>query len=145
MAHHIGNETTSSRAGAKRATTSSTASARSIRIISSVSANCRSRPEWHRATAAAELERCINELGFVGCNLNPDPSGGHWTAPPLTDRFWYPLYEKLCELQVPAMVHVSMSCNPNFHTTGAHYINADTTAFMQFIQGDLFKDFPPLS
>ena len=92
----------------------------------------------------AELERCVNELGFVGCNLNPDPSGGNWTAPPLTDRFWYPLYEKLCELQVPAMVHVSMSCNPNFHTTGAHYINADTTAFMQFIQGDLFKDFPDL-
>ena len=23
-----------------------------------------------------ELERCINELGFIGCNLNPDPSGG---------------------------------------------------------------------
>ncbi|MEO7245208.1 MAG: amidohydrolase family protein, partial [Rubrivivax sp.] len=30
------------------------------------------------------------------------------------------------------------------HTTGAHYINADTTAFMQLIQGDLFKDFPTL-
>jgi 4-oxalmesaconate hydratase len=91
-----------------------------------------------------ELERCVNELGFVGCNLNPDPSGGSWTAPPLTDRYWYRLYEKLCELKVPAMVHVSMSCNPAFHTTGAHYINADTTAFMQFIQGDLFKDFPDL-
>jgi 4-oxalmesaconate hydratase len=91
-----------------------------------------------------ELERCVNELGFVGCNLNPDPSGGNWTAPPLTDRHWYPLYEKLCELRVPAMVHVSMSCNANFHTTGAHYINADTTAFMQFIQADLFKDFPDL-
>ena len=77
-----------------------------------------------------ELERCVKELGFVGCNLNPDPSGGHWTAPPLTDRYWYKLYEKLVELDVPAMVHVSMSCNPNFHTTGAHYINADTTAFM---------------
>jgi hypothetical protein len=24
------------------------------------------------------------------CNdLNPDPSGGHWTSPPLTDRHWY--------------------------------------------------------
>jgi 4-oxalmesaconate hydratase len=47
-------------------------------------------------------------------------------------------------LVVPAMVHVSSSCNPNFHATGAHYINADTTAFMQFIQGDLFADFPDL-
>ena len=94
------------------------------------------------AASIAELERCVRELGFVGCNLNPDPSGGHWTAPPLTDRHWYPLYEKMVELDVPAMVHVSASCNPNFHATGAHYINADTTAFMQFIQGDLFRDFP---
>jgi 4-oxalmesaconate hydratase len=92
----------------------------------------------------SELKRCVRELGFVGCNLNPDPSGGHWTAPALTDRHWYPLYEAMVELDVPAMVHVSASCNPNFHATGAHYINADTTAFMQFIQGDLFREFPTL-
>jgi len=96
------------------------------------------------AGSVAELERCIRDLGFIGCNLNPDPSGGHWSAPPLTDRYWYPFYEKMVELDVPAMVHVSSSCNPNFHATGAHYINADTTAFMQFIEGDLFKDFPTL-
>jgi 4-oxalmesaconate hydratase len=96
------------------------------------------------AHSIAELERCINELGFIGCNLNPDPSGGHWTAPPLTDKAWYPFYEKMVELDVPAMVHVSGSCNPNFHATGAHYINADTTAFMQFLEGDLFRDFPTL-
>jgi 4-oxalmesaconate hydratase len=91
-----------------------------------------------------ELERMVNELGFVGVNLNPDPTGGYWTDPPMTDRYWYPVYEKLCELQVPAMIHVSSCCNPNFHHTGAHYINADTAAFMQLIQGDLFKDFPEL-
>ena len=91
-----------------------------------------------------ELERAVNELGFVGCNLNPDPSGAMWTDPPLTDKWWYPLYEKMCELEVPAMIHVSGSCNPNFHATGAHYIAADTTAFMQLILGDLFKDFPTL-
>ena len=96
------------------------------------------------ANSIAELERCVTELGFVGCNLNPDPSGGHWTAPPLTDRHWYPFYEQMVELDVPAMIHVSASCNPNFHATGAHYINADTTAFMQFIEGDLFRDFPTL-
>jgi 4-oxalmesaconate hydratase len=96
------------------------------------------------ANCIAELERCVNEMGFIGCNLNPDPSGGHWQAPPLTDKYWYPFYEKLVELDVPAMVHVSASCNANFHATGAHYINADTTAFMQFLQADLFKDFPAL-
>jgi 4-oxalmesaconate hydratase len=94
--------------------------------------------------AIGELERCVNELGFVGCNLNPDPSGGHWTSAPLTDKSWYPFFAKMVELDVPAMVHVSGSCNHNFHATGAHYINADTTAFMQFLEGDLFRDFPTL-
>jgi 4-oxalmesaconate hydratase len=91
-----------------------------------------------------ELERCVKEYGFIGCNLNPDPSGGYWKDPPLTDKWWYPFYEKLVELDVPAMIHVSASCNPNFHTTGGHYINGDTTAFMQLITADLFKDFPSL-
>jgi len=96
------------------------------------------------SNSIAELERCVLELGFVGCNLNPDPSGGHWTSKPLTDNSWYPFFEKMVELDVPAMIHVSGSCNENFHATGAHYINADTTAFMQFIQGDLFSSFPNL-
>lgn len=91
-----------------------------------------------------ELTRCVEELGFVGCNLNPDPTDGHWADPPLTQRYWYPLFEKLVELDVPAMIHVSCSCNPNFHHTGAHYLNGDTTAFMQFVQSDVFKDFPAL-
>lgn len=91
-----------------------------------------------------ELVRCVEELGFIGCNLNPDPSGGHWTDPPLTDPWWFDIYEKLVELDVPAMIHVSQSCNPNFHFTGAHYINADTTAFMQLLQSDLFQRFPKL-
>ncbi len=96
------------------------------------------------AHSVAELERCVTGLGFVGCNLNPDPSGGHWTGPPLTDRVWYPFFEAMVALDVPAMIHVSGSCNANFHATGAHYLNADTTAFMQFLQGDLFRDFPTL-
>jgi len=91
-----------------------------------------------------ELERCVKQMGFIGLNLNPDPSGGYWKEPPLTDRWWYPLYEKMVELEVPAMIHTSASCNPAVHHTGAHYINGDTTAFMQLISGDLFKDFPTL-
>ncbi|VCU71652.1 Amidohydrolase [Pigmentiphaga humi] len=91
-----------------------------------------------------ELRRCVEQMGFVGCNLNPDPSGGYWTGKPMTDRDWYPLYEALCELDVPAMIHVAASCNPCFHGTGAHYLNADTSVFMQLVQGDLFKDFPTL-
>ncbi len=94
--------------------------------------------------SVAELRRCVNELGFIGCNLNPDPGGGHFRHPPLTDRSWYPLYEAMVELDVPAMIHVSGSCNPAMHATGAYYIAADTIAFMQLLEGDLFADLPTL-
>ncbi len=94
------------------------------------------------ANCIGELKRCVEELGFIGCTLNPDPSGGHWSDPPLTDRFWYPLStKKMAELDIPAMIHVSGSCNPNFHATGAHYLNGDTTAFMQFLTSRHFQGF----
>ena len=94
--------------------------------------------------SVSELSRCVNELNFVGCNLSPDPSGGYWNSPPLGDRYWYPMYEKMIELEVPAMIHVSASCNPCFHSTGSHYLNADTTAFMQLITSNIIKDFPTI-
>jgi 4-oxalmesaconate hydratase len=93
-----------------------------------------------------ELQRCVVERGFVAANLNPDPTGGRWTDPPLWDRdWWYPLYEKLVELDIPAMIHVSGSCNPHFNpAVAAHYLNGDTAAFVQCMTSDLFKDFPTL-
>lgn len=95
------------------------------------------------SASATELERCIS-MGFVGCNLNPDPSGGHFNSPPLTDPYWFPIYEKMIELDVPAMLHVSGSCNPAMHATGSYYIAADTVAFMQLLAGDLFGRYPTL-
>ena len=84
-------------------------------------------PTARSTTRSRSCAAASSELGFVGCNLNPDPSGGHWTSRPLTDEYWFPLYEAMVELDVPAMIHVSASCNPNFHALGAHYLNADTT------------------
>jgi 4-oxalmesaconate hydratase len=101
-------------------------------------------PASDLAASIRELRRCVTELGFVGCNLNSDPGGGHFNHPPLTDDYWFPFYEVMCELDVPAMIHVSGSCNPGLHATGAFYIAADTIAFMQLIQGDLFGRFPQL-
>ncbi|WAT16854.1 amidohydrolase family protein [Aurantiacibacter sp. MUD11] len=100
-------------------------------------------PKADLKASIAELRRC-SELGFVGCNLNPDPGGGHFEHPPLTDEYWFPLYEELCELDMPAMIHVSGSCNPAMHATGGFYLAADTVAFMQLLQGDLFSRFPKL-
>ncbi len=98
------------------------------------------------ATCIPELVKCGEQYSNVEINLNPDPSGGHWTSPPLSDRHWYSIYEKTVEYDIPAMIHVSTSCNACFHTTGAHYlcVNADTTAFMQCLTSDLFRDFPTL-
>src|SRR6185503_504 len=90
------------------------------------------------------IDRCVNQYGFVGINLNPDPSGGHWQDPPLGDRYWYPIYEKMVELDIPAMIHVSMSCNPTHHTTGSHYLNGDTAGFNQLMTSSVFKDFPTI-
>ena len=101
-------------------------------------------PGVDQKTVLAELDRAVNDLGVVTVNINPDPSGGLWTAPLLTDKSWYPIYEKLVEYELPAMIHVSTSCKPQFHTTGDHYLGADTTAFMQLLKGDLFRDFPDL-
>lgn len=93
-----------------------------------------------------ELERCIEGYGFIAANLNPDPTGGRWSDPPLWDRdWWYPLYERLVAYDIPAMIHVSGSCNPHFNPAVAtHYLNGDTTAFVQFMTSDIFKDFPTL-
>lgn len=143
MAHHVGDEAVS----LEWSRVSNDLIARVCGLYPQTFAGVCMLPQSPRADLAgsiAELERCVTELGFVGCNLNPDPGGGHFTAPPLTDRFWYPFYEAMVELDVPAMIHVSGSCNPALHATGAFYIAADTIAFMQLIQGDLFRDFPTL-
>ena len=59
---------------------------------------------------------------FHRVQREPRPIRRNVTDPPITDKWWYPLWEKMRELDVPGMLHVSGSCNPNFHHTGAHYI-----------------------
>ncbi len=143
MAHHVGDEAVSR----QWSRVSNDLIARVCALYPQTFAGVCMLPQSPKADltgSIAELRRCVNELGFIGCNLNPDPGGGHFTSAPLTDRFWYPFYETMCELDVPAMIHVSGSCNPGLHATGAFYIAADTIAFMQLIEGDLFKDFPTL-
>ncbi|MFN3387896.1 MAG: amidohydrolase family protein [Allosphingosinicella sp.] len=143
MAHHVGDEAVS----VAWARANNDLIARCVGLYPDHFAGACMLPQSPGAgleASIAELERCVTELGFVGCNLNPDPSGGSFSAPPLTDRSWYPLYETMVALDVPAMIHVSGSCNPAFHATGAYYIAADTAAFMQLIEGDLFRDFPAL-
>ena len=94
--------------------------------------------------AIAELERCVNELGFKGTLLNPDPYENTGIHPPaMGDRYWYPLYEKLCELDVPAHIHGTGSRSPR-EPYSLRFINEETTAIFGLINSDVFKDFPEL-
>jgi 4-oxalmesaconate hydratase len=79
------------------------------------------------ANSIAELQRCVTELGFVGCNLNPDPSGGHWQSPPLTDKHWYPFYEQMVALDVPAMVQSGVvQSKLSYHRRALHQCRHDS-------------------
>jgi len=96
------------------------------------------------AEALPELERCIRKLGFVGTLLNPDPfENSGQEAPALGDRYWYPLYEKLCELDVPAHIHATTSRSERA-SYSVHLINEETIAVLGLLNSDVFKDFPQL-
>lgn len=91
-----------------------------------------------------ELERCITELGFKGCLLNPDPyENGGAEAPGLGERYWYPLYEKLCALDVPAHIHATGSQSERTPYT-LHFINEETIAVYNLVNSDVLTDFPTL-
>ncbi len=94
--------------------------------------------------ALPELERCVNELGFVGCLLNPDPyENSGQEAPPLGDKYWYPLYEKLCELDVPASIHSTGSRSERV-AYSLHFINEESIAVGGLLNSKVFTDFPDL-
>jgi OH-DDVA meta-cleavage compound hydrolase len=94
-------------------------------------------------TVVPYLEKRIKE-GFVGCLLNPDPgecSGVE--TPPLGDRFWYPLYEKLVELDVPGHIH-SSGCRSERLPYSLHFINEESIGVVSLLTSNVFKDFPTL-
>jgi predicted TIM-barrel fold metal-dependent hydrolase len=86
--------------------------------------------------ALPELERCIRELGFVGCLVNPD-------TPAMGDEYWYPLYEKLVELDVPCMIHSSTCLSSRLSYT-LHFINEESIAVVSLLNSRVFDDFPTL-
>ncbi len=91
-----------------------------------------------------ELERCVKELGFVGCLVNSDPyENSGREAPGMGDRYWYPLYEKLVELDVPAMLHgVGSKSERTSYST--HFINEETLTTVSLLNSKVFDDFPTL-
>src|SRR5688572_25223008 len=90
------------------------------------------------------LEKCIKERGFVGFLLNPDPGEcSGIETPPLGDRFWYPLYEKMVELDVPGHIH-SAGCKSERLSYSLHFINEESIAIVSLLNSNVFTDFPTL-
>lgn len=91
-----------------------------------------------------ELWRCVTELSFVGCLLNPDPVEGDGPPPPgLGSEFWYPVYQALVDLDVPALIHPASHVLEREPYT-LHFINEETTAVWELAESSVFTDFPTL-
>lgn len=94
--------------------------------------------------AIKELERCVLELGFRGCLINPDPYENTTVdVPPMGDRYWYPLYEKLCELDIPGHIHSAGSRSERVPYS-LHFINEETVSVFGLLNSTVFDDFPNL-
>jgi 4-oxalmesaconate hydratase len=89
-----------------------------------------------------ELRRCIDDLGFVGVLLNPDPAEGAGTAPTLNDEYWFPLYKELSKRDVPALIH-SAGCYGR-ESYSEHFISEESLAINSIIRGRVFTKFPDL-
>jgi len=95
------------------------------------------------ANCVEELERCVRELGFIGCKINPDPGEGGLQTPSMGDEHWYPLYQKMVELDVPALVHggpFRLSREPEL----GYFVTEEAVAAWGLLRSRVFVDFPRL-
>jgi 4-oxalmesaconate hydratase len=94
--------------------------------------------------AIPELRRCVEQLGFVGCLINPDPTEGAGPTPPgLGDEFWHPLYQAMVELDVPGLIHSAGSCSARESYT-LKFINEESIAIVSLLGAKVFDQFPAL-
>jgi OH-DDVA meta-cleavage compound hydrolase len=91
-----------------------------------------------------EIDRCINDLGFVGIMINPDPyEGGGTPSPGMGDEYWYPLYEKMVQMDIPALIH-SAGCKDPWDTYSNYFITTETRTIISMVASQTFKTFPNL-
>lgn len=91
-----------------------------------------------------ELRRCVEELGFVGCLINPDPTEAQGPTPPgLGEAFWDPLYAEMVRLDVPGLIHSAGSCSARESYT-LKFINEESIAIISLLNEKAFERFPKL-
>ena len=90
----------------------------------------------------AEIDRMVS-LGFIGIMINPDPGEGDGQTPGMGDEYWYPLYEKMVALDLPAIIHPA-SCRNTRESFHNHFITEESIAVLSVINSRVFEDFPKL-
>jgi predicted TIM-barrel fold metal-dependent hydrolase len=99
------------------------------------------------ANCIVELDRAVNELGFVGAIVNPDP-GADGRAPTMTDEYWFPLYERAEELGAVLMIHGSISRDPRWagvpHGYQVNNVISQYIATVSLESSDIYTRFPQL-
>jgi 4-oxalmesaconate hydratase len=90
-----------------------------------------------------EMERRVKEDGFIGILINPDPLEGEGHYPGMGDESWFPLYEKMVELDVPALIHSGTTKNPWDYYQN-YFITTETSCILQMSEHKVFDTFPNL-
>jgi predicted TIM-barrel fold metal-dependent hydrolase len=97
--------------------------------------------------ALPELDRCVDEYGFVAAYLAPDPKGLR-TTPGVHEPYWYPLYERCSERGLPIIVHGTNSQDPRHAVLPQNYqmgfVQEQYLATQLFSHTDVFDRFPDL-
>ena len=94
-----------------------------------------------------ELNRCVTEYGFVAAYASPDPAGRR-TTPGMHEPYWFALYERCQELDIPIIVHGTNALDPRYRVVPHNYqLGFLTEQYLagQFLShGDVFERFPEL-
>jgi predicted TIM-barrel fold metal-dependent hydrolase len=94
-----------------------------------------------------ELNRCVTEYGFVATYASPDPAGRR-TTPGMHEPYWFPLYERCQELDIPIIVHGTNALDSRYRVVPHNYqLGFLTEQYLagQFLShGDVFERYPEL-
>jgi predicted TIM-barrel fold metal-dependent hydrolase len=95
-----------------------------------------------------ELDRCVQEMNFVGALVNPDPGADRQT-PGMDQDYWFPLYKRAEELQVPLIVHPAITRDPRVdnlpHSYQYNNLTEEALAKLLLEHSDVFERFPNLT
>jgi predicted TIM-barrel fold metal-dependent hydrolase len=103
--------------------------------------------ELDTTSVLEELDRCVNELGFVAAIVNPDPGGDRLT-PGLNDAYWHPLYAAAEKMDCTLIVHPSLTRDTRLegipHSYQYNNLTEETLATLLLEHFDVFERFPRL-